>query len=92
MIKGVFIINNHGQPRAAKFYEQSRAQQQQLIGIFFVGVKRPIRYAILDGDQLSGAGKGAQSLFIATTTLYFVFACENTESELILGDSGVCET
>ena len=86
MIKGVFIINNHGQPRAAKFYEQiPEAQQQQLIrDIFLLVSKRPDTVCnFLDGDQLSGAwGKGTKLIYRHYATLYFVFACENTESEL----------
>jgi len=86
MIKGVFVINNHGQTRAAKFYEQlTESEQQSLLREIFVLVsKRPDTVCnFLLGEHLTGPwGKGTKLIYRHYATLYFIFAVEETESEL----------
>mmetsp|Transcript_24089 Transcript_24089/g.42550 ORF Transcript_24089/g.42550 Transcript_24089/m.42550 type:complete len:179 (+) Transcript_24089:95-631(+) len=86
MIRGIFIVNNYGQPRCIKFYEPvDESQQQTLIReIFLLVSKRPETVCnFLSGDQLSGSwGQGTKLIYRHYATLFFVFACEETESEL----------
>ncbi|GBG30333.1 AP-3 complex subunit sigma [Hondaea fermentalgiana] len=86
MIRGIFIVNNYGQPRCVKFYEAvDEATQQILIReIFLLVSKRSDNVCnFMAGDSLSGSwGKGTKLIYRHYATLFFVFACEDTESEL----------
>jgi len=57
MIKGVFVINNHGQPRCIKFYERvaEKDQQELLREIFNLVSKRSESVCFFtDGSCLPG--------------------------------------
>uniref|UniRef100_A0A7S3PG58 AP complex subunit sigma n=1 Tax=Aplanochytrium stocchinoi TaxID=215587 RepID=A0A7S3PG58_9STRA len=88
MLKGVFIINNHGQPRCVKFYENvdEKYQQHLLQEIFMLVSKRSESVCnFTDTSSLPGSWGsrgGTKLVYRHYATLYFIFACEETESEL----------
>eukprot|EP00160_Parvularia_atlantis_P016413 Unigene5200_Nuclearia_a/m.15953 Unigene5200_Nuclearia_a/g.15953 ORF Unigene5200_Nuclearia_a/g.15953 Unigene5200_Nuclearia_a/m.15953 type:complete len:163 (-) Unigene5200_Nuclearia_a:92-580(-) len=84
MIKSVLIINNHGKPRLLKFYEHfDEAMQQQIVKeIFSLVVKRPDNLCnFLEGSSLLG-GTETRLIYRHYATLYFIFAVDESESEL----------
>lgn len=85
MIRGIFIVNNYGQPRCVKLYEPvPESQQQQLVrDIFLLVSKRSESVCnFMATDSLVGWGPGTKLIYRHYATLFFVFACEETESEL----------
>eukprot|EP01102_Stenamoeba_stenopodia_P008547 TRINITY_DN2464_c0_g1_i1.p1 TRINITY_DN2464_c0_g1~~TRINITY_DN2464_c0_g1_i1.p1 ORF type:complete len:166 (-),score=37.24 TRINITY_DN2464_c0_g1_i1:49-546(-) len=83
MIKAVLIINNHGKPRLAKFYEHhSVDKQQQIIRECFQLVsKRSDRSCnFLEGGSVWG--KDTKLIYRHYATLFFIFCVDGSESEL----------
>jgi AP-3 complex subunit sigma len=85
MIRAVFVINNNGQARCVKFFQPvPDDQQQQVIRDVFLQVsKRPENVCnFMPAGERSFYGSGTKLIYRHYATLYFVFACEETESEL----------
>lgn len=87
MIKGIIIVNNHGNPRLTKFYQnvESEAQQQSVIRRVFQQVSsRPdgfCNYVHVEGI-VPQWGDNVKLIYRHYATLYFVFAVDSQESDL----------
>jgi AP-3 complex subunit sigma len=86
MIKGIIIVNNHGNPRLAKFYQtvEGEAAQQQVIRSIFQQVsRRPDSFCnYLEGQTVPNWGSDVKLIYRHYATLYFVFAVDSQESDL----------
>jgi hypothetical protein len=86
MIKGIIIVNNHGNPRLAKFYQtvEGEAAQQQVIRSIFQQVStRPDSFCnYLEGQTVPYWGSDVKLIYRHYATLYFVFAVDSQESDL----------
>ncbi len=85
MIRAVFIINNNGQARCLKFFEPvPEEQQQQVVREVFLQIsKRPENVCnFVSAGERSYYGSNTKLIYRHYATLYFIFACEETESEL----------
>lgn len=86
MIKGIIIVNNHGNPRLAKFYQtvEGEAAQQQVIRRIFQQVSsRPDSFCnYLEGQDVPYWGSDVKLIYRHYATLYFVFAVDSQESDL----------
>eukprot|EP01113_Clastostelium_recurvatum_P036607 TRINITY_DN524_c0_g1_i1.p1 TRINITY_DN524_c0_g1~~TRINITY_DN524_c0_g1_i1.p1 ORF type:complete len:167 (+),score=40.83 TRINITY_DN524_c0_g1_i1:41-541(+) len=83
MIKGILIINNHGKPRIAKFFEYfTEDKQQQIIREVFQLISRRSDRScnFLEGGSLWG--KETKLIYRHYATLFFVFCVDSSESEL----------
>jgi len=81
----IFIINNTGKPRLLKFYEQFSVDTQQAIvrELFSLLSKRSDSVCnFLEGGSVSAFGKDTRLVYRHYATLYFVFAVDQSESEL----------
>lgn len=86
MIKGIIIVNNHGNPRLAKFYQtvEGEAAQQRVISRIFQQVSsRPDSFCnYLEGQDVPYWGSDVKLIYRHYATLYFVFAVDSQESDL----------
>jgi AP-3 complex subunit sigma len=85
MIKGIIIVNNHGNPRLVKFYQtvESEAQQQSVIRRVFQQVSsRPDSFCNYLEGIVPEWGDNIKLIYRHYATLYFVFAVDAQESDL----------
>mmetsp|Transcript_7559 Transcript_7559/g.8326 ORF Transcript_7559/g.8326 Transcript_7559/m.8326 type:complete len:181 (+) Transcript_7559:121-663(+) len=85
MIKGVIIINNHGKPRLAKFYQSvtSEEKQQNVIRKVYQQVaQRPDSFCNYLEGSVPEWGENIKLIYRHYATLYFVFAVDSQESDL----------
>lgn len=85
MIKGIIIVNNHGKPRLAKFYQSvtSEEQQQSIIRRVFNQVaSRPDSFCNYLEGSIPEWGSNIKLIYRHYATLYFVFAVDSKESDL----------
>ena len=86
MIKSIIIVNNHGNPRLAKFYQtvESEQVQQQVIRRIFQQVhNRPDEFCnYLHMDANVWGNSDVKLIYRHYATLYFVFAVDAQESDL----------
>jgi AP-3 complex subunit sigma len=85
MIKAVAIINNHGKPRLAKFYQsvESEALQQTVIRRIYQQVaQRPDSFCNYLEGIVPELGDNVKLIYRHYATLYFVFAVDEQESDL----------
>eukprot|EP01006_Ploeotia_vitrea_P058772 TRINITY_DN70185_c0_g1_i1.p1 TRINITY_DN70185_c0_g1~~TRINITY_DN70185_c0_g1_i1.p1 ORF type:complete len:170 (+),score=37.48 TRINITY_DN70185_c0_g1_i1:48-512(+) len=84
MIKGMFIINNHGKPRMVKFYEQiAFAMQQTLVNEIFRRIsKRSDDICNFIDNVDFWPGKDTKLIYRHYATLFFIFVVDSSESEL----------
>jgi len=83
MIKAILVINNHGQPRVVKFYDNSvTVQRDQVIRECFNAVSKRSENVcnFLEGTET--LGKDVKLIYRHYATLYFIFAVDDAESEL----------
>jgi len=91
MIKAVLIINNHGKPRLASFYEHFDTDKQQQIirECFNLVSKRSDRSCnFLEGGSIWG--KDTKLIYRHYATLFFIFCVDASESELGILDLFRC--
>ena len=84
MIKAILVFNNHGKPRLTKFYVHydEETQQQIIRETFQLVSKRDDSVCnFLEGGKLIG-GSDHKLVYRHYATLYFVFCCDSSESEL----------
>jgi len=82
-ILAVLVVNNNGLPRLTKFYEKIPfAQRENAVRECFQRVsKRPDTVCnFLEGS--SAFGDNVRLIYRHYATLYFIFVCDNSESEL----------
>jgi AP-3 complex subunit sigma len=85
MIKGIIIVNNHGKPRLAKFYQSvtSEEKQQSIIRRIFNQVaSRPDSFCNYLEGSIPEWGSNIKLIYRHYATLYFVFAVDSKESDL----------
>ena len=85
MIKGIIIVNNHGKPRLTKFYQDvigEEAQQQVIRRVFQQVAQRPDAFCNYLEGTVPEWGDGVKLVYRHYATLYFVFAVDDTESDL----------
>lgn len=85
MIKGIIIVNNHGNPRLVKFYKtvETEAQQQSVIRRVFSQVSsRPDSFCNYLEGIVPEWGDHIKLIYRHYATLYFVFAVDAQESDL----------
>jgi len=83
MIKAILVINNHGQPRLTKFYEKiAFAQREHVLRECFTLVSKRSDTVcnFLEGSE--AWGKDVKLIYRHYATLYFIFAVDESESEL----------
>jgi AP-3 complex subunit sigma len=85
MIKGIIIVNNHGNPRLTKFYQSvdTEGQQQSVIRRIFQQVSnRPDSFCNYLEGIIPEWGDNIKLIYRHYATLYFVFAVDSQESDL----------
>ncbi|CRK92669.1 CLUMA_CG006230, isoform A [Clunio marinus] len=87
MIHAVLVFNNYGKPRLSKFYQHFSEQQQQTIiqETFQLISKREdctCNFLELPSSFLMNASSDCKLIYRHYATLYFVFCCDESESEL----------
>jgi AP-3 complex subunit sigma len=85
MIKGIIIVNNHGNPRLTKFYQtvESEAQQQLVVRRVFQQVSsRPDSFCNYLEGIVPEWGDNIKLIYRHYATLFFVFAVDAQESDL----------
>mmetsp|Transcript_23606 Transcript_23606/g.33117 ORF Transcript_23606/g.33117 Transcript_23606/m.33117 type:complete len:182 (-) Transcript_23606:1343-1888(-) len=85
MIKSIIIVNNHGKPRLAKFYQSvtSEEKQQTVIRRIFQQVaQRPDSFCNYLEGSIPELGDNIKLIYRHYATLYFVFAVDKQESDL----------
>jgi len=87
MISGIFIINNHGQPRCVKFYTHvPDSLKSEVVRSVFSQVSRraenSCNFTQVTGLPASLWGSKINLIYRHYATLFFIFACEETESTL----------
>jgi AP-3 complex subunit sigma len=83
--RSVMIINNSGKARMIKFYEQfSDAVQQAIVReTFSLLAKRSDNVCnFLEGGSVVALGKDTRLVYRHYATLFFIFAVDDSESEL----------
>eukprot|EP00460_Paracercomonas_marina_P001405 EW706104.1.p1 GENE.EW706104.1~~EW706104.1.p1 ORF type:complete len:170 (+),score=60.07 EW706104.1:77-586(+) len=83
MIKSILVINNHGQPRLTKFYEKipfAQREQVQREAFALVSKRSDTVCNFLEGSETWG--KDVKLIYRHYATLYFIFAVDESESEL----------
>jgi AP-3 complex subunit sigma len=85
MIKGIIIVNNHGNPRLVKFYQSVPNEQQQQIvirRIYNQVSQRPDTFCNYLEGIVPEWGSHIKLIYRHYATLYFVFAVDAQESDL----------
>jgi len=86
MIRGIIIVNNHGNPRLTKFYQSVESEQQQQLvvrRVFSQVSSRPDAFCnYLEGMLVPEWGDNIKLIYRHYATLYFVFAVDPQESDL----------
>ncbi len=85
MIKGILIINNHGKPRLAKFYQGvvgEEIQQSIIRSIFQQVQQRPDTFCNYLTGTVPEWGDSTRIIYRSYATLFFVFAVDQQESDL----------
>mmetsp|Transcript_904 Transcript_904/g.2556 ORF Transcript_904/g.2556 Transcript_904/m.2556 type:complete len:178 (-) Transcript_904:97-630(-) len=90
MIKGIIIVNNNGQARICKFFQQVHeegysaedAQQQVIRKVFQQVAQRPDSFCNYLEGSIPEWGDGTKLIYRHYATLYFVFAVDKLESDL----------
>ena len=84
MIKSILIVNNHGKPRIAKFYQQmdEEAQQKLVHEIYTHVSKRADNVCNFLEGSVSAFDDNIKLIYRHYATLYFVFAVDTQESDL----------
>lgn len=87
MIQAVFVFNNYGKPRLMKFYTHYTEQEQHriLTELFHIVSKRGAEKCNFI-EKCNLVGEDYRIMFRHFTTLYFVFCCDASESELAILD------
>lgn len=88
MIQAVLVFNNYGKPRLTKFYSHfTEDKQQQIVaGIFEIVKSRNCVDKCNFIDNANLLEKNVKITYRHFTTLYFVFCCDASESELAMLD------
>eukprot|EP00759_Apiculatamorpha_spiralis_P050327 PhF_6_TR4601/c1_g1_i1/m.6458/K12399/AP3S; AP-3 complex subunit sigma len=88
MIKGVFIINNHGKPRMVRFFERlTLSRQHQLISeIYRAASKRTEDMCNFIENFNKWPSKDTRVIYRHYATLYFIMVVDGSESELAILD------
>jgi AP-3 complex subunit sigma len=85
MIKGIIIVNNHGNPRLVKFYQSVASEQQQqsvIRRVFQQVAARPDSFCNYLEGIVPEWGDNIKLIYRHYATLYFVFAVDQQESDL----------
>lgn len=85
MIKGIIIVNNHGNPRLTKFYQtvDTELQQQSVIRQIYEQVSsRSEQFCNYVEGIVPEWGSDIKLIYRHYATLYFVFAVDAQESDL----------
>ena len=85
MIRGILIINNHGKPRLAKFYQHllTLEDQQTVIRRTYQQVsQRQENFCNYLVGSIPEWGEEAKIIYRHYATLYFVFVVDQQESDL----------
>ena len=85
MIRAVIIVNDAGQARLVRWYEPvpDELKASLLRRVFLLVARRDDRVCnFLDADGLPGSWAKTKLVYRHYATLYFIFVCEDTESEL----------
>lgn len=83
MILAVLVVNDAGQPRLVRWYEPVPDPTSLLRRVFLAVSRRSDRLCnFLDAEETGYWKKGTKLVYRHYATLYFIFVCEETESEL----------
>lgn len=83
MIKAILVFNNHGVPRLVKFYQRFERQKDMITHLFIQISKRSDSLCnFLLADPKYWGSSGNKIMYRHYATLYFVFVCDEGESEL----------
>jgi len=85
MIRAVIIVNDAGQARLVRWFDvvPDELKASLLRRVFLLVARRDDRVCnFLDADGLPGSWARTRLVYRHYATLYFVFVCEETESEL----------
>jgi len=85
MIKSIIIVNNHGKPRLAKFYqslESEQLQQSVIRRVFTQVTSRPDSFCNYLESAVPEWGENVKLIYRHYATLYFIFAVDAQESDL----------
>lgn len=87
MIKAVLVFNNCGKARLMKFYiDYSVSEQQDVLARVFKIISKKSTESCNFIEMSNCIGDGCKIMFKHFATLYFVFCCDETESELAILD------
>jgi AP-3 complex subunit sigma len=83
MILAVLVVNDAGQARLVRWYEPVQDPTSLLRRVFLSVSRRGDRLCnFLDAEETGVWKKGTKLIYRHYATLYFIFVCEETESEL----------
>ena len=83
MILAVLVVNDAGQARLVRWYEPVQDPASLLRRVFLAVSRRGDRLCnFLDAEETGVWKKGTKLVYRHYATLYFIFVCEETESEL----------
>jgi AP-3 complex subunit sigma len=83
MILAVLVVNDAGQARLVRWYEPVQDPASLLRRVFLAISRRGDRLCnFLDAEETGAWKKGTKLVYRHYATLYFIFVCEETESEL----------
>lgn len=87
MIQAVLVFNNFGKARLMKFYiDYSVSEQQDVLAKAFKIISKKSTDSCNFIEKSNCIGDGCKIMFKHFATLYFVFCCDETESELAILD------
>ncbi|XP_054258652.1 AP-3 complex subunit sigma-like [Macrosteles quadrilineatus] len=87
MINAVLVFNNYGKPRLMKFYTHyPEVKQQQILADIFQAVSQRTSDNCNFIERSCRLGDDLRIMYRHFTTLYFVFCCDASESELAILD------
>merc|ERR1719163_1227059 len=84
MIKCVLVVNNTGKPRLMRFYYDVPLDQQQVImkTVYNQVSQRSDETCCCFAENEEIFGQGSKIIYRHFATLYFIFVCDDAESEL----------
>jgi len=86
MIHAILVFNNYGKPRLSKFYQHfTEAQQQTIITETYQLISKRddmCNFLELPSTFLMNIAAECKLIYRHYATLYFVFCCDESESEL----------